>query len=257
MKVFVFILALLGPFSATASVQDKVAEIWGHRVAYQLVILKDKSQSDDGKALVISRGKKQFNRVVVNTTYFEKEALEIWKTFESTRPPLFQYHPAPVLSVDQWHDLKKQLQYVAWHPVYLKAKAGHRNTRSARRDFVKTFREIRTRTIEYHELSHILDQNLMLGDLGRADFGSLSETRAFITELAYGENPLDSLWQGAAGALDEMRRGKNVDSSRLKMKMVLEATQTPLTLLSRSATKNLALLLHKGAGRKFFRRMTT
>ena len=242
MKFLCFTFVLFFPILAVAGVQQKSGTIWGEPISYELVILQNKNDPCDGKALITAGGK---NRVVINTVNFEKEALTIWNTFEVSKkmPPTdlksLMDHPAwKSGSSNQLHELEDLLEMAAWHPLYIKTLGTHQNRRKARSDFVKTFESIRRQTIEHHELSHLLDKEKM------RDLGDSSEVRAFLAELAYGQNPLDSLWQAVAGMRNEIRQGKNLDASTMKIRLVLGKNFKILT-----DPQSLAHLLYQNTNR--------
>lgn len=227
---------LLGASVSYASVQEKKASLWGETFSYQLVILTKKNAIYDGKAFTVERGAKKIRRVVLNNAFFEKEGLELWNEFIKGTPPSLAGSP-PLMEfldklksfngseinnlVDQLTILKNQLQYASWYDVYQQAKGD-------KKKFVKQFVKLREETIEYHELSHLLDEIRLERRKGSTDekFAQDTELRAFLTELVYGENPRDSLWQVVSGVLAEIKMSSVSDYSIHKLVEVLEATRT-------------------------------
>jgi hypothetical protein len=80
--------------------------------------------------------------------------------------------------------------------------------------------ESRLKTIELHEVSHLIDMRGVEDIQGEA-FERFTELNAFYTELAFGSNPHDVMAQGLAGLLDELRQGRPVDYSIQKVATVL------------------------------------
>ncbi len=223
----------LAPFSY-ASVQEKQATLWGETFSYQLVILTKRNVSYDGKAFTVESGAKKIRRVVLNNVYFEKEGIELWNEFTKGKPPSLAESPQLMdflvelksfnergrnNLVDQLAALKNQLQYAAWYDIY------HQSP--SKKEFIKKFINIREQTIEYHELSHLLDEIELEQGKGNADekFAHDTESRAFLTELVYGANPRDSLWQVVTGVLDEIKAIGPSDDSVHKLTQFLETAR--------------------------------
>lgn len=251
------VFAVLGP-QAFAAETRKVKILWGEAISYELTTVKSGRVSYDGSAYV-ARDEKggPANKVVINTVFFEKEAGELWEFFSSGAKPgnsdmsnrsdlassliaiekritdgtgLSGKEKRDILGQLEW--LERELKIAAWHPVYRKVVTEKGNSATARRYFTEMFSEIRKSTIEIHELSHLLDER-RVGDRTWADWADPekrrfvrdSEIRAFITELAYGCNPRDTLWQAVSGVKDEVSRGRDVDASLSKFADVLRAAE--------------------------------
>jgi len=244
-KLIFYFLTVLGIFSflipALALANQKPLSIWGQELNYEVVSLSNKHRSYDGLAIRLNRSGKKINRVILNTAYFQQEATEIWEDF--------QYNPKPSVIVSpnlmtflvnlmetnrnfsqkqslisQLGELKEQLQYAAWQKVYAKAKN--------KKEFIRLFIQTRKKTIEYHELSHLLDavlwekQQLTSHEMrDEKQFAHDTEVRAFLTELVYGPNPQDSLWQIVTGVLQEIKQGRSIDYSVEKLKDILVMAQ--------------------------------
>lgn len=255
-KWFLALLALpvlLCAFQAHASIgQKKRAVVWGREISYHYIPVNNERVRYDGTAYVATdkKGNRE-NRLVLNSAFFKKEADGIFDDFEKEPNPstglqvnleefvavLFdaerRLKEGEGLDGDEkkklllhLQDLENQLKYAAWFDIYRKSKN--------KSDFVRAFAKIRGATIEYHELSHLRDElewaELAGGDspeLKRDDsvFWNQTEVRAFLTEMAYGVNPRDSLFQAVAGGIQEIRRGKNMDFSVQKLNSVLQIAQ--------------------------------
>lgn len=239
----------------------KKASLWGHHLTYQFTTIQNPKVAYDGTAYVYTRsdGSRE-NRVILNTVFFKREAIDIWNDFQAASKPgktssmkmsdLFQQltevgnrlEKGKKLSgkkrkelISQLESLKEELKYAAWYDTYKRALSRNKTSGEAQKDFIRQFIQIRMKTIEYHELSHLLDEiRWAKSSQSRTTFFSQTEVRAFITELAYGANPQDSLWQVASGVIDEIKRGKNLDSSVSKLKGVLGLARN----LSLPASKN-------------------
>lgn len=244
--------------TAQASQARKVKILWGEEIAYELTTVKSGRVSYDGTAYVArNENGEPANKVVLNTAFFEKEAAEIWDFFSSGATPapsaMTDRSDLAALLIDiekkisdgngltggerrgilaELELLDRELRIAAWHPVYLKATRARGNTAAARRYFIQLFSDIRKSTIELHELSHLLDERRArdFASAGWAEtekrrFVRDSEIRAFITELAYGCNPRDSLWQAVSGVEHEVREGRDVDASLSKFADVLRAAE--------------------------------
>ncbi len=232
MKYLIAVVCLFFSLPVSASVQTKRAEIWGRPIEYQRVVLKNNKVDYDGKSFVVKQGEETINRVVINTAFFEKEADAIWKNFERKKGGI---HHSPDLmtflnrlqSGDHHSlladllELKEQLEWAAWHPLYEEIRRGEENETKARKTFVRRFRETRMKTVEWHELSHLLDE---MGGIKKEEReAQATEVKAFLTELVYGDNPQDSFWQVVATVASEIRKGENIDYSLNKLQGVLEA----------------------------------
>lgn len=245
-KIILLSLILVGLFWAPfsyASVQQKEATLWGETFSYQLVILTKSNVSYDGKAFTIKSGAKKIRRVVLNNAYFEKEANELWNSFlNGTNPslvgsPQLMAFLAQLKSLhgnnnssyllDQLVLLKRQLQYASWYDIYKKKLEQTKNSSQAKKEFKKEFIQLRMATIEAHELSHLLDEIHLEQGQGKADeqFAHDTEVKAFLTELVYGANPRDSLWQVVTGALDEIKAVGPSDDSIHKLTQFLETAR--------------------------------
>ncbi|EKD42822.1 MAG: hypothetical protein ACD_73C00005G0002, partial [uncultured bacterium] len=277
------LLFIVFPATGFTSVGLKMAVLWNQTISYELVTIQKNRVGYDGLSFITHRGKKTINRAVINTINFKKEALAIWKDFEKN-PNQFSgtvisladlIRHLEVVHDDGWGtshmqkrdllkimaELEKQLQYVSWYGAYHRIRENSPNGNKAQKEFISEFEKTRKQTIEYHELSHLVDatnSGETVLETGKSNLsGELSEVRAFITELAYGQNPADTLWQMVAGVIDEINQGQNVDSSIFKMKLVLGEVQkrvpmqqtdnaiTCLCGLSRQHSQEIALALYR------------
>lgn len=257
LKIVLAVIFLSLSANGQADTKNKRATLWGKEISYELVTINKKGFSYDGLSFVAqSQGKNQ-NRVVLNRAYFEKEASEIFKALEGSIKPselgspdlMSFYNRLSTIDhemalghhlnssqtaglINELSQLKDQLRHAAWSDLYQETKLSNSSVDKARKNFVKRFKEVRSKTIEYHELSHLIDQ-LQNAELSGAKKISLeneeyvrqTEVKAFLTEMVYGENPRDSLWQVISGVLHEMKRGENVDYSVRKLKDLLQAVK--------------------------------
>ena len=252
----IFILVLLEVFLAggvqASSGVRKTATLWGHTVSYRFIPINNERVRYDGTAYVAAdkKGNRE-NRLVLNSAFFKKEAELIFGDFEKQPNPSIGLRVdlaefiAVLSSAEQrlgegdglkgdqkkkllthLRDLEHQLQYAAWYGIYKRSKDEN--------DFARAFAEVRASTIEYHELSHLRDELEWAGlagpdspELKRDDavFWNQTEVRAFLTELAYGSNPRDSIFQAVTGGIQEIERGKNMDFSIQKLNSVLKIAQ--------------------------------
>lgn len=166
--------------------------------------------------------------MVINTAFFEKEAKELWTSFQNKKNLSYDLSPNLMSFLDRLNknhgdqslitdllELKAQLQQAAWLDTYQKVLQKNKNAFQAKKDFIKIFRQTRIQTITWHELSHLLDE--------KQGQTSQSEVKAFLTELVYGQNPQDVLWQLISGVVDEVEKGNAMDDSIQKLKDVLMA----------------------------------
>ena len=172
---FIFLpLGILSVASvARASVIEKTLSVWGHEVSYELVTLKNPKLPYDGATFKLSSSKKEKHRIVLNTVFFEKEALELWNDFQSNPSPSFDSSPdlmmflndlsrmdqqikkALPLTTEQkssfvlhLKELKKQLQHAAWFDIYRSTLQTSPSVNQARKQFVGLFTNIRKQTIQ-------------------------------------------------------------------------------------------------------------
>lgn len=232
---------------ADASFQRKEAVIWGEKLSYVIETVKRNGVDYDGMTSVYKGpdGRPSF-RLVLNAANLSREAQQLWEEFrKNPKPsqvktgPLLPFiedlggmnrkiHDRQSFSLDQrkkmlteLKTLEQGLKYSAWYSVY--------ESSSSRQDFVRQFVQIRLATIEFHELSHLLDE--IKGERGKTKtasrdmgkFAHQTEVRAYLTEMAYGSNPQDVLWQVVSGVLQETREGKNTDYSIQKLMDTLQA----------------------------------
>ena len=284
------ILSAAGFPEAQAAQTRKVKVVWGEAIAYELSTVPDSSVRYDGTAFVVRREENEpVNRVIINTAYFEREAENLWDFFSSgIRPGASSLSRRPDLALslialeekisnggalsgtekkeilEELELLERELKIAAWYPVYNKAVTEKKNAAAARRYFIQLFSDIRKSTIEFHELSHLLDERRLRAGLSaefsgpeQRRFARDSEIRAFITELAYGCNPRDSLWQAVSGVKDEVKQGRDVDASLSKFADVLRASEKTgipgvrgivacLCTLSTEQSRAIALRLYDG-----------
>lgn len=278
--IFLFLGIFFSSNLARASVTQKSLSIWGHEVNYQLVILQNPELSYDGATFKLNPSNAQKNRIVLNTVFFKKEALEMWDDFKTTSQPSFTTSPdlmgflsdlmvmnrqmkrlesltsqQKAVFVSHLKELKKQLQYAAWFEIYQNVSQASKSSSQARMHFVRLFTQIRKQTIEYHEASHLLDEIQRNDSLPGQAYAQDTEVKAFLAELVYGPNPQDSLWQMVAGVLDEIETGRSVDCSIQKLTDVLYGIQTmpwmakkemlcSLCFLSKQHAQEIALFLY-------------
>lgn len=267
----------------------KTATLWGRTIRYEVVTISNARLSYDGSAFAFdSKDGTKVYRLVLNTAFFAMEAGQIWDGFANQKkllqpnvsqwkdfvPSLVGLHQQfakgeglagvqKKVVLQQLQHLDGQLEAAAWYPLYRQISLEYKNQAVAKEKFVRQFSAIRKSTIEFHELSHLLDEMVLQETKGKVSpaaqerFLADSEMRAFVTELAYGQNPRDSLWQAVSGVSDEIRRGKNVDSSLQKLAQVLTVIQKTSTLdqgrvvaclcsLSRDKFRGLAYQLYRG-----------
>ena len=230
--------------------QKKRVVVWGREISYHFIPINNERVRYDGTAYVSidKKNGNRENRLVLNSAFFAKEAEQIFDDFEKQPDPSIglqvdlekfiavlsdaerRLKEGDGLSGDQrkmlvayLEDLEHQLQDAAWYGVYKKSQN--------KNDFVRTFTNIRSATIEYHELSNLRDEiewaELASGNspaLKRDDalFWNQTEVRAFLTEMAYGLNPRDSIFQAVTGGIQEIKGGKNMDFSIQKLNSVLK-----------------------------------
>lgn len=247
--ILIFFIGTLAGAKAEATLgKMKTATLWGRPVSYRYIPINNSTVRYDGTSYVYAdkKGTRE-NRLVLNSAFFRKEAEQIFADFEKKPdfPPDQTVDLAEFVAVltdaeerlkqgdgltgeqkkillTHLEELERQLQYSAWFPVYQSAKN--------KSDFIGAFAAVRAKTIEYHELSHLLDESEWADIAGRnsslkrddAVFWNQTEVRAFLTELAYGSNPRDSVFQTVSGAVDEIRRGRNMDFSIQKLNEVLK-----------------------------------
>lgn len=221
-------------------VESRSLTIWNRPVEYRLLIQENSALKFDGEAFVKTHEGRRVNYVSLNRAFLKKEAEDLFLRFEKTGESMTGF-PIPaknqlmtlerelmisqghVLSVGAKNSLRAlQLHFeaLAWNPVYRDALQGAASRQAALNRFTEKFIQIRSRAIEYHEASHLIDIAEAVETESQA-FEKYTELNAFYTELAYGDNPYDVLSQGLVGLRDEMNRGGSVDYSLEKVLAIL------------------------------------
>lgn len=273
---WIFLFVLDAP--AFALTEQKTAFIWGKTISYELQMIHNPAVKYDGEAYI-----RMGNHVVLNTAYIRKEAEGLWDTFQSSSKPAWQdslslqevlasltlLNHRDTFSHQLSSSEKKKLlstlekleahfAYAAWYPTY-------RQT-TGKEAFVRSFIRTRKNAILYHELSHLVDQEEWGAKkhpgnvLRNANlFAFHTEVRAFLAELAYGDNPHDVLWQVLTGVVEELQNGQNIDYSIRKLTGVLHYAENAETMtslngidlfkalcfISRGPSKAMAFLLYR------------
>ncbi len=241
--------------ATTGKIEEKSLQLWGEEIQYSLKIQKNSALEQDGESFLKKGKKGRTLHVVLNPVYFSSEAKALFERLSQEKKA-----PAVEGDMEQWKEieghllagrslspelrevlrgLKSSFETAAWREVFQDCLPKTGSHVAARACFVEAFTQTRLRTIEYHEVSHLLDLRQAAGESESPDFERDSELKAFFTELKYGENPLDVMAQALAGYLDEAQQGKSVDFSTLKVRKVLEFTKKHRKFASRlKAGKN-------------------
>ncbi|MBL7684913.1 MAG: hypothetical protein JNK65_02630, partial [Deltaproteobacteria bacterium] len=119
-------------------------------------------------------------------------------------------------------ELKGKLEYLAWFKVYEKSVKESVSKEQAQVKFAQQFSQIREKTTEYHEAAHLIDlMKVSVEESKSAEFEKYTELNAFYTELAYSENPYDTMAHAVVGLLDEIDQAKTTDYSIEKVSTLL------------------------------------
>jgi hypothetical protein len=222
-------------------------QVWDREVEYQVLIKNDPSSNHDGEtSLKIEKGQKIYY-VVLNPAFFENEGKNLFRQMGEEKPQLkaqgveelasleskllqlnSSVAPKEALSPSTKEALKKlknTLEEIAWRKIYQDSLTRGASSEKAEQLFVRTFTDLRLKTIERHEAAHVYDlQNS--SDHESPQFEKYTEMNAFYAELVYGENPHDVMAQAIVGLMDEMNQGKVVDHSIEKVVSVLQFLKT-------------------------------
>lgn len=209
--------------------------IWNQKLDYQYRIEHNSHVPYDGKAFVEEKQGAFKAHVVLNTAYFAQEARSLFKKLQRSTPTKGPSFPKNLLGPLQklsttpsslnslphktLHQIKawqENLALLSWNKVYQTCRISTDNRRKALLLFIEKFVQSRMRTIEYHEVSHLIDVKNH-PNAPQQHFARRTELNAFYTELAYGENPLDVLAQALSGVLEEAHQGRLVDFSTEKV----------------------------------------
>ncbi len=248
--LFFFTLILSGSvFSVPAFTYEnsspRYRQIWGQDVAYQLEIKNDPQWPSDGESFKKMVKGRAVYHVVLNRAYYKKEAEQLFRQFEQMpkiqftdslfnfpewkhfEKDLLSIKDAP-LKVKNIHvkstlkALKGKLEYLAWFKVYEKSVKESVSKEEAQRKFTQQFSQIRDKIIEYHEVAHVIDlMKVSVEESHSAEFERYTELNAFYTELAYSENPYDTMAHAVVGLLDEIDQAKTTDYSIEKVSTLL------------------------------------
>ncbi len=226
--------------------------IWNQAIKYEYSVKQDQTVDYDGEAFVKDQDGRKVNVVIMNKIFFKKEAQNLFRKFKHSDPANIALSEEELnllekkLSLGQSdklfdfsgrNDLKSAvkrlqaaLEYKAWHGIYQDSLKNNSSSNKAESDFAEKFSQIRMKTIEYHEVSHLADISNARKQ-PRSDFERFTELNAFYTELAYGENPWDVMSQAMTGIVDELTQQKSVDFS-------IEKVATALQILKNGRSKN-------------------
>lgn len=248
--------------NSNISAETRSLSIWNQAIKYEYSVKQDESVDYDGEAFVRNQDGRKVNVVIMNKIFFKKEAQNLFKKFKhsdienialSEEELTLLEKKLSLGQADQLfgfagrNDLKsaaKRLQaafeYKAWHDIYQDAIKNNSSISKAESEFSEKFSQIRMRTIEYHEVSHLADLSKAKGNI-RSDFEKFTELNAFYTELAYGENPWDVMSQALTGVVDELTQQKSVDFSIEKVASAIKVLKNGR---SKVAFNNLLQMIH-------------
>lgn len=245
--LFPFFISLLFSFSPLASENSsfRSLKIWDQQVTYQVELKNDPRGFSDGESFQKkSKGYSTYH-VVLNRALIRKEAEQLFQQFEAVpKNPFTKNH----FNFPEWNRfeqdllssqdsrfkvkdprikntlqaLKEELEYLAWFRVYEKSVKESGSRAEALEKFLQYFSLIRDKTVEYHEVAHLIDlMKVNSQESYSAEFEKYTELNAFYTELAYGENPYDTMAHAVVGLLDEIDQAKLKDYSIEKVSTLL------------------------------------
>lgn len=245
---FNFILSwTFGSFSAFAyeNLSSRSLRIWDKNIDYQLEIKNDPQWPSDGESFKKLIKGRPIYHVVINRAFYQKEAEQLFRQFEQVPKnqftdkqfdfPEWRHFEKNLLSLREssfkekksqvkstLKALKGKLEYLAWFKVYEKSVKESVSKEEAQRKFTQQFSQIRDKIIEYHEVAHVIDlMKVSVEESHSAEFERYTELNAFYTELAYSENPYDTMAHAVVGLLDEIDQAKTTDYSIEKVSTLL------------------------------------
>jgi hypothetical protein len=240
--LFFFFLPLRARADLASNGEQKSLLIWDKKVQYQLLIQSDPKAVYDGESFARLKDGVETRFVVLNPAFSEKEGRELFhrlscktKTFTFAANPALENLEKKFLSEDlsdkilrKDRSLRKalvilqcHLEQSAWAELKARALRESPSRREAELRFVQYFEKVRMKSVEIHEVAHLIDLEEN-GDDPSLDFDRYTELNAFFSELAYGSNPQDVMAQALAGVIDEMEDGKSTDYSSFKVANVLK-----------------------------------
>lgn len=220
-------------------------QIWGKNVTYQFEVKNDPQWPSDGESFKKMIKSHPTYHVVINRAFYKKESEQLfsqfekipknpfaeeqfnfpeWKHFEKDLISLkdSQFKVSDVRVKNTLKELKGNLEYFAWFKIYEKSLKESASKKQAQEKFTQQFSQIRDKTIEYHEAAHVIDlMKVSTEESNSAEFEKYTELNAFYTELAYSENPYDTMAHAVVGLLDEIDQAKTTDYSIEKVSTLL------------------------------------
>ncbi len=258
------------PFAMAASPGGKAEGetrqqvLWNQPVNYQFSVTENPNLSYDGEAYQKMIEGKIVNFVMMNKVFFEREAKDLFRRLnQNDKTQDIKPLESEILSLNlvsgktakinektkaTLKNLNAALELLAWRELHRESLNSTPSEDAAEKLFIEKFTQSRMKTIEYHEVAHLLD---LARDANREtpQFEKFSELNAFYTELAYGDNPLDTVAQAVTGLIDELNRGKMVDYSTDKIGSILRFFNSNLGILATLEKSQL-----KDAGRNLYQK---
>lgn len=223
----------------------RTLQIWDTQITYQFELKNDPQWPSDGESFKKMLKGQPVYHVVLNKAFFRKEAEQLFQQFEKIPKdpftknrsdfPEWNQFEQDLLSIQDspfkvkdprikntLQELKEKLEHLAWFKVYEKSVKESASRKEAQEIFLQQFTLLRDKTIEYHEAAHLIDlMQVSSQESHSTEFEKYTELNAFYTELAYSENPYDSMAHAVVGLLDEIDQTKIRDYSIEKVSTLL------------------------------------